>query len=84
MMNGPAMTNCLDTLGMMGFPMGVGMGLLWLLLIGLLVWGIYRLVSARGATRLTGESPLDTLRRRYAEGKISTEEYEERKEILSS
>lgn len=59
-------------------------GFLWLLLIGLLAWGIYRLVSASGATRLTGESPFDTVRCRYAEGRISTEEYEERKEILSS
>jgi putative membrane protein len=28
------------------------------------------------------ETPLDTLKRRYAEGEISTEEYEERKKVL--
>lgn len=73
----------MDGLGMMGF-MGLGMGLLWILLLGLLVWAIYRLIRASDTTGSTKDSPLDALQRRYAEGEISTDEYEERKEILSS
>lgn len=83
-MNGTEMVSCMDGIGMMGFPMGLGMGLLWILLIGLLVWGLYRLFPETGTLRSSRESPLDTLQRRYAEGEISTEEYEERKEVLSS
>lgn len=84
MMNGTEIMDCMNGLGMMGFPMGLGMGLLWVLIIGLLVWGLYRLLSTRDTTISTRESPLDTLQRRYAKGEISTEEYEDRKGILSS
>lgn len=82
MMNGTEMV-CMDGIGMMG-PMGLGMGLLWILLLGLLVWGVYRLIRANETTGSSKDSPLDALQRRYAEGEISTEEYEERKEILRS
>lgn len=83
MMNGTEMVSCMDGIGMMG-PMGLGMGLLWILLLGLLVWGVYRLIRASDTTGSSKDSPLDALQRRYAEGEISTEEYEERKEILRS
>lgn len=83
MMNGTEMVPCIDGIGMMG-PMGLGMGLLWILLLGLLGWGLYRLIRATDATNSSKESPLDSLQRRYAEGEISTEEYQERKEILRS
>lgn len=82
MMNGTEMVSCMDGIGMMG-PMGLGMGVLWILL-GLLVWGGYRLIRASETTGSSKDSPLDALQRRYAEGEISTEEYEERKETLSS
>jgi putative membrane protein len=39
-------------------------------------WGFYRQRTTRK------ETPLEILKRRYAEGKISTEEYEERKKRL--
>lgn len=60
------------------------MMLFWILFIALVVWGLYRLFATSGASTSSRETPLETLRRRYAEGALSTEEYEERKRILSS
>lgn len=83
MMNAQEMTDCMTMMG----PMGWTMGLFWILLFGLLIWGLYRLFQSGGAT--TGGSasssgtPLETLQRRYAEGALTTEEYEERKQVLS-
>lgn len=57
----------------------------WLLLIVGVVWTITRsqreppTPPPRSQER---ETPLEALQRRYAEGEISTEEYEERKERL--
>lgn len=83
-MYGTEIMNCMNGIGMMGFPMGLGMGLLWILIIGLVVWGLYRLISTGDSMPSSRESPLDTLQRRYARGEMSTEEYKERKEILRS
>lgn len=57
----------------------------WLLVIVGLVWTIAR--SKRGQSESpeepeVRETPMDILKRRYAEGKLSTEEYEKRKERL--
>lgn len=89
MMNGTEMMECMEAMGAMGmWPMGWIMGLFWILLFGLLIWGLYRLFTAVGTTTdaptASRETPLETLQRRYAEGALSTEEYEERKEVLSS
>ena len=83
MMDGQSMMDCM---GMMG-DMGWVMMLFWALLIALAVWGLYRLFTTRGgggAAAPPRETPMEALRRSYAEGKISTEEYEERKRTLEN
>lgn len=54
--------------------------IVWVVLLILLVVWIVRAVTARGRNGRT--SARDVLERRYAEGEISTEEYEERKRRL--
>jgi putative membrane protein len=53
-------------------PLGwLGMGLFWLILIGLIMWLVIRLLpGSAGVTRDTGESPLEILDRRLAGGEI--------------
>ena len=65
------------------------MGLWWILLIilALAVGGYFVRGSSRPAQSARREparreTPLEALERRYAEGEISTEEYEERKQAL--
>lgn len=58
-------------------------GIIWmLLLIGVVIW-LFRTGSTdgRGSGRL---SPMELLQRSYAEGRMSTEEYEQRKMNLTS
>lgn len=56
----------------------------WILITVAFVW----MISRTGANTSNAprpepkESPLEVLKRRYAEGELSTEEYEERKEHL--
>ena len=52
----------------------------WIIVVTLAVWGVASGWGARGDER---ETPLETLRRRYARGEIGTQEYEERKAILN-
>lgn len=59
--------------------------ILWILLIGGVLWAIAHF--QRGSTSPPppsepNESPLEILQRRYAQGELSTEEYEERKDRL--
>jgi putative membrane protein len=58
---------------------------IWILVIVGVVWLITRSQQDRSAplaSTSTRETPLEVLQRRYAEGEISTEEYEERKARL--
>ena len=73
--------------GMMGGGMGIWMFLsmvFWILVIAgiilLVVWGV-RKATGGGAGR-TGESALEILKKRYASGEISKEEYEDKKRDL--
>lgn len=77
MMTVQEMMDCM----MMG-PMGWTIGFFWVLVLGLVVRGLYRLFSTRGASMSSHEFPLETLQRRYAEGDLTTKEYEERKQVL--
>ena len=67
--------------GVMGGFMGIGMVIFW----GLIIWGIVVLV--RGVVpgnHYSGQSDsaLEVLKRRYARGEISKEEFEEKKRDL--
>lgn len=84
MMNGTEMMDCMNAMGMMGLPMGLTVGLFWILILGLVVWGLYRLFTTSTPALGSEETPLDALQRRYAEGEISTDEYQERKDVLRS
>ena len=78
MMDGQNMMDCMGAMGAMGWAMG----LFWILLLALLAWGLYRLFTTSGSPTPARETPLEALQRRYAEGELSTEEYEERKRTL--
>jgi len=59
-------------LGSLGW---LGMGVFWLVLIGLIIWLVVRLLpgSGGGTTHNTGESALEILDRRLANGQIDVE-----------
>ena len=81
--------------GMMGPWMMGGFGGMWFMPIlmivfwGLVIWGIVALVRGAGWAGCCGGSPtttdsaLDILKRRYARGEISKEEFEEKKKDLA-
>jgi putative membrane protein len=55
--------------------------IVWILLVAFLIWALVRLYS-RGVTQKPEATPLDVLRRRYAAGEISTQEFNERQATL--
>jgi putative membrane protein len=61
-----------------------GMHLIWWFFWAILIVLFFSLLTPvpRRRARLTRETPLEILQRRYAAGDISTEEYEERKARL--
>jgi putative membrane protein len=70
--------------GGMGLLGWLGMGVFWLILLGLIVWLLVRLLPAGsgGAIRNTGESPLETLDRRLASGEIDLETWQAHRAAL--
>ncbi len=65
----------------------LGMGVFWLVLVGLIVWLVMRLLPGRsggGTTRTTGESTLEILDRRMASGEIDTKVWQTQRDALVS
>jgi putative membrane protein len=62
----------------------LGMGLFWLILLGLIVWLVTRLLpaSSEQPTRTTGESAVEILDRRMANGEIDTEAWQAQRAAL--
>ena len=62
----------------------LGMGVFWLILLGLIMWLVVRLLpgSSDGTTRSTGESALEILDRRMASGDIQTEAWQAQRNAL--
>jgi putative membrane protein len=54
----------------------------WLFWIALIVAAVATIKPVPRSQMKSGERALDILRRRYAAGKLSTEEYEQRKAVL--
>lgn len=74
--------------GGFGFPfMGMGLGMLvfWVLIIGGVVWLVQSLARGTGSSPILpqGESPLDILKKRYARGEITKEQFEGMKRDLN-
>lgn len=66
--------------GMHSFGVGISEfgPILWLLVLGFLIWGIIKFVNNNHNNRYNirrDEKPLDKLKRRYARGEISKEQY---------
>lgn len=79
--------------GMMGPGMMGGYGSMFLVpiiiivVIGLIIWAVVAATQKSGgsndATSFKAETPLDILKRRYAQGEIDKEEYEAKKRDLT-
>ena len=72
--------------GMMNWGWGgmVFQLLFWLVLIGIIIWGV-KYFSKYGRfqySTVNGGSALEILKKRYAKGEIDRKEYEEKKEDL--
>jgi putative membrane protein len=67
----------------MGWWMAFG-GLLWLMFWGLVIYLIVTLVggSRTEPSRSSSEDPLDIAKRRYAEGEISSEQFQQLRDDL--
>jgi putative membrane protein len=68
---------------MSGFPGGMAMMMVLLLLLGAVL--VYLILKRQGEPRLTDtsrETPIEILKRRYAKGEITKEQYEEMKKDL--
>jgi putative membrane protein len=66
-------------------PLGwLGMGVFWLILLGLIIWLVVVLLpgSDSGTTRNTGESALEILDRRLASGELDTETWQAQRAAL--
>ena len=70
--------------GGMGAFMWLGMGLFWLILLGLIVWLVIRLLpgSSEPPTRNPGESAVEILDRRMANGEIDMEAWQAQRAAL--
>lgn len=62
--------------------MGLGMLVFWVLIIVGIVAAIRWLITTSRQTRPPEESPLESLKRRYARGEIDQAEFEERRRDL--
>ena len=64
----------------------IGMGVFWLVLLGLIVWLVMRLLpgssDSGGTTGITGESNLEILDRRMASGEIDSEVWQKQRAAL--
>jgi putative membrane protein len=62
----------------------LGMGVFWLILLGLIVWLVTRLLPASGEqpTRTSGESAVEILDRRMANGEMAMEVWQAQRAAL--
>lgn len=61
-----------------------GMWFIWFSIVILCILLFSRLLNNSNKSKMSeSETPLDILKKRYANGEISTEEYEERKKALA-
>jgi len=56
--------------------------LFWIIVIGLIVWAVVTRSRRTGVPPVPEESPLDILKKRYARGEITREQFEQMKKDL--
>ena len=56
----------------------------WIIVLGVLVLGMILYAGKNRRKTLKNQSPLEILDRRYLNGEISKEEYEDRKRMINS
>tara|TARA_R110002020_G_C16133639_1_gene761337 strand:- start:173 stop:352 length:180 start_codon:yes stop_codon:yes gene_type:complete len=56
----------------------------WIIVLGLIVLGIFLYLGRNGSKMGKRETPLEILNRRFANGEITKEEFEEQKRIINS
>ncbi len=80
-----------DGYGMMGPGMMEGFGfmflmpIVWIVVLGLIIWAVVTAIHSSRESDSTAhktDSPLEILKRRYAQGEIDKEEYQEKKKDL--
>ncbi len=70
--------------GMMGFGMGFGMGVIMVLFWGAIIWLVVALINAgTQKSEETSESALAILKKRYARGEVTIEQYLEMEKQLT-
>jgi putative membrane protein len=70
--------------GMMGFGMGFGMAVIMVLFWGAIIWLVISLISAgTQKSEETSESALTILKKRYARGEVTREQYLEMEKQLT-
>ncbi len=70
---------------MMNFGFGYGglfMGILFLIVIGVLIYFIIHFAKSRNAIGFSNDTPSDILKKRYAKGEITKEEFDGMKNDL--
>ncbi|MDI6742884.1 MAG: SHOCT domain-containing protein [Smithella sp.] len=83
---------CYDGQGPGGGPMmhygfgygGMFMWVIFLIVVGVLIYFIVQAQKTKGQTPAQGESPLDILKKRYAKGEISKEDFDRMKHDLEA
>jgi putative membrane protein len=64
---------------------GMFMGMIFLIvLIAAAIWWFTKGAGSKDHGRLTGETPLDILKKRYAKGEITKDEFEKMKKDLEA
>lgn len=56
----------------------------WIIVLGVIVLGIFLYLGRNGSKMGKRETPLEILNRRFANGEITKEEFEEQKRIINS
>jgi putative membrane protein len=65
---------------------GYGGGFMWILfiiIIGVLIYLGFQYTKTKGGTGVSGETPLDILKKRYAKGELTKDEFDRMKKELS-
>ena len=62
---------------------GMFMWILWIIIIGAVVYAIAQNSKLKGSETDSGEKPLDILKKRYAKGEITKEEFDKIKKDLA-